>query len=641
MLSMTHPAFSARLWVSAVIVLFSLFPTPVAAEVQFVDVTTAARITFHHENGAQGEKHPTETMGSGVAFLDYDGDGWLDLYFVNSAGPGALYHNTRDGTFEEMTEHAGVANSGYGMGCAAADYDNDGDTDLYITCYGPNILYRNSGDGTFIDVTPLAGVGNPGLSTGTAFADYDRDGDLDLYVANYIEYRPELNQPCIRAKKVRVYCGPEAFQPQPDVFYRNNSDGTFTDVTKAVGLLPSAAKELGVVFCDYDNNGDPDLYVAGDRTPNLLYRNDRGRFTEVGVSSGVAYNEEGKALAGMGVAAGDYDNDGLFDFFVTNYQWETNSLYRNVGNGFFVDVTFPTGLGVPSLAFLVWGATFFDYDNDGDRDLFVTNGHLDDNVELFDTVTYAQQSQLFRNDERGGSAQRADERVADRPGGGKRASPVDWRLGGMEAGSGSTRWVDGGERMFTDVTNVAGPGLALKQVSRGSAVGDYDNDGDLDIVVSNNNQPAVILRNDGERVADRSSESMVRVGGSPRQTDGDRNHWLAFRLVGAGTPGPATQPPKLVVTSTSKRHDSSPSFSNHDGIGARIKVTAGNLVQVDEVRSGSSYLSQNDLRVFFGLGMKSQADLVEIRWPSGVIQRLSSVEANQILTVYEPHESEE
>jgi hypothetical protein len=617
---MQHPAFSTRLRVSFVIVFFSLLPTPVAAEVQFVDVTTAAGITFHHKNGAKGEKHPPETMGSGVAFLDYDNDGWPDLYFVNSAGPGALYHNRRDGTFEETTERAGVANSGYGMGCAAADYDNDGDTDLYITCYGPNILYRNNGDGTFTDVTDEAGVGNPGLSTGAAFADYDRDGDLDLYVANYIEYRPELNQPCLRAKKVRVYCGPEAFDPQPDVFYRNNGDGTFTDITKAVGLLPYASKELGAVFCDYDNDGDSDLYVAGDRTPNLLYRNDRGRFTEVGVSSGVAYNEEGKALAGMGVAAGDYDNDGLFDFFVTNYQWETNSLYRNMGNGFFVDVTFPTGLGVPSLAFLAWGAIFFDYDNDGDRDLFVANGHLDDNVELFDTVTYPQQSQLFRNEEKG---------------------------------------------RFVDVTNVAGPGLASKWVSRGAAVGDYDNDGDLDIVVSNNNQRALLLRNDGEgggSIAPRPPQSppVPVYGDSPRQrgqgtgtapASGGRgrgqpppagagadekahqNHWLAIKLVGVGLQKPSDPGPKLTTTPTS-RHQA---FSNRDGIGARIKVVVGSLTQVDEVRSGSSYLSQNDTRVFFGLGTKKRADLVEIRWPGGIVQRLQAVEGDRILTVYEPH----
>ena len=437
------------------------------------------------------------------------------------------------------------------MGCTAADYDNDGDPDLYITCYGPNILYRNNGDGTFTDVTALAGVGDPGVAMGTAFADYDMDGDLDLYVANYIEYRPELNKHCARVKGIRIYCGPDAFPTQPDVFYRNNGNRTFTDITEAVGLLPDAARELGAVFFDYDNDGDPDLYVCGDMTPNLLYRNDGGRFTEQGPLAGCSYSDEGAVLSGMGVAAGDYDNDGLFDLFVTNHQREPNSLYRNLGNGLFADVTFGSGLGIPSLSSLAMGTVFFDYDNDGDRDLFVANGHLDDNVEWFDAgVTYAQPNQLFRND---------------------------------------------GNGRFTEVTNSAGPGLALKQVSRGVAVGDYDNDGDLDLVVSNNNQPAALLRNDG----------------------GNQNHWLALRLVGAGVP-----------------------FSNRDGIGARIKVVAGGLAQVDEVRGGSSWLSQNDLRVFFGLGEKRQVDLVEIRWPSGVVQQLRSVKVDQVLTVYEPREPE-
>ena len=548
---MSSKGIGSNVRLCIVIAVSCLRPALATAEVQFVDVTAAAGIAFHHRNGATGEKHPYEPLGSGVAFLDYDGDGWLDLYFVNTAGPGALYRNRGDGTFEETTERAGVANSGCGMGCTAADYDNDGDTDLYITCYGPNILYRNNGDGTFTDATVVAGVGDPGVAMGTAFADYDMDGDLDLYVANYLEYRPELNKYCARVKGIRIYCGPNAFPPQPDVFYRNNGDGTFTDITESTGLVADAARELGAVFLDYDNDGDPDLYVCGDMTPNLLYRNDGGRFTEAGLMAGCSYSDEGTVLSGMGVTAGDYDNDGFFDLFVTNHQRETNSLYRNMGNGFFADVTFASGLGVPSLSSLALGTVFFDYDNDGDRDLFVANGHLDDNVELFDTdVTYPQQNQLFRNE---------------------------------------------GNGRFTEVANSAGPGLALMQVSRGVALGDYDNDGDLDLAVSNNNEPAVLLRNDG----------------------GNRNHWLALRLVGAGAP-----------------------FSNPDGIGARIKVVANDLVQVDEVRGGSSWLSQNDLRVFFGLGVKERIELVEIRWPSGVVQQLKDVEVDQLLTVHETHELE-
>ena len=524
----------------------ALLQLPAAAEVQFVDVTAAAGISFRHQNGATGEKHYQEIQGSGVVFFDHDGDGWLDLYFVNSAGPGALYRNRGDGRFEETTATAGVAASGYGMGCVAADYDQDGDLDLYITCYGPNILYRNNGDGTFTDVTVHAGVGDPGFGAGAAFGDYDLDGDPDLYVANYVKYPPEVNEPCIQAKGMQVYCGPDAYDPQADVFFQNERDGTFVEVSDAVGLRPRAARELGAIFSDYDRDGDPDLYVAGDRTPNLLYRNDGGRFTEVGMLAGVAFDDAGEALSGMGLAAADYDHNGFFDFFVTNYQWETNNLYRNLGNGFFADTTFGSGLGMPSLRFLSWGTVFFDYDNDGDGDLFVANGHLDDNVELFDTsVTYAQRNQLFRND---------------------------------------------GNGRFADVTDSAGPGLALVQVSRGVAVGDYDEDGDLDLVVTNNNQPATLLRNDG----------------------GNRHRWLSVKLIG--------------------------SSGNRDAIGAVVEVVTDGHSQIDEVRSGSSFLSQNDLSLHFGLGTVEKAELVEIRWPGGGVEQLTDVEANQVLTLYEPDE---
>ncbi len=512
------------------------------AEVQFVEVASEAGIAFRHHNGANGQKYPMETMGSGTAFFDYNGDGRLDLYFVNSAGPGALYRNAGAGPFVDATDHAGVAHSGYGLGCAAADYDSDGDLDLYITAYGPNILYRNEGTSQFADVTDQAGVAgpalvNPTMSTGAAFADYDLDGDLDFFVANYAKFRPEIHQPCLRSG-IAVYCGPEAFEPQRDVFYRNDGDAPFADVTGQVGLLPDAAKELGAFFIDYDSDGDLDLYAAGDRTPNLLYRNDTGRFTEVGALAGVAYNDAGKPLAGMGVDVGDYDSDGRFDFFVTNYQWETNSLYRNLGNGFFADATFQAGLGVPSLQFLAWGTLFIDYDNDGDRDLFVANGHLDDNIHLFDAVTYAQQNQLFRND---------------------------------------------GQGRFADVSNQVGPGLLLQQVSRGAAMGDYDDDGDLDIAVANNNQPPALLRNDG----------------------GNTQRYLSLRLVG-------------------------------NSVGAEVRVAAADWVRWDVVRTGSSYMCQSAMRPFFGLANRTRVDTVEIHWPSGTVQRLQHIAADQILTVHEP-----
>jgi len=279
-------------WLTAFFAL-CLLPALAWAQVHFADVTASAGIDFHHLHGGTGAKYPMETMGSGAVLFDYDGDGWLDLYFVNSAGPGALYHNEGDGNFTDKTASAGVADSGYGLGTAAADYDGDGDLDLYITCYGPNILYRNEGDGLFTDATSEAGVAgpdlvNPGMSTGAAFADYDGDGDLDLYVGNYAKFRPELHEPCIRSGDIVVYCGPEAFEPQRDVFYRNEGDGTFVDITEQAGFLPAAAKELGSFFIDYDQDRDPDLYVAGDRTPNLLYRNDGDRFAEVGAIAGVA-----------------------------------------------------------------------------------------------------------------------------------------------------------------------------------------------------------------------------------------------------------------------------------------------------------------------------------------------------------------
>jgi len=516
-----------------------------AAEPQFTDVTASAGIDFHHRNGAKGEKEPTETMGSGVVFFDYDNDGQLDLYFVNSAGPAALYHNLGNGTFSEQAQGAGVANSGYGMGAVSGDCDNDGDQDLYLTAYGPDFLYRNEGKGRFADVTARAGLGDPGLGTGAAFLDFDRDGDLDLYVVNYVEYRPELNQVCTRAKGLRVYCGPETFQPAPDRFYRNEGEGRFTEIGALVGLLPAGAKELGVVCTDYDGDGDLDLYAAGDRTANLLYRNEGRRFSEVGKIAGVAYNDAGKALSGMGVAAGDYDDDGRFDLFVTNYQWETNSLYRNQGGGFFDDQTYNAGLGASTLSYLKWGTFFFDYDNDGDQDLFVANGHLDDNVELFDKVTYAQQNQLFRN--------------------------------------------EGGR--FFDVRDQSGPGMQLVQVSRGAAWGDWDNDGDADIAVGNNNQPAALLRNDG----------------------GNNNHWLALKLVGGGRQG----------------------CSNRDAVGAKVELRAGARAQVGEVRNSASYLSQSDMRLYFGLGEETRVDRVEIRWPSGRVQRLEGVEADRLLVIEE------
>jgi hypothetical protein len=512
-------------------------------------------VTFTHYNGAKGEKYLVETMGSGAAFLDYNNDGYLDLYAVNGAemsgegvSPGnVLYRNNRDRTFTDVTDQAGVrGNRYYGMGVCVADYDNDGDQDIYLTNFGPNVLYRNNGNATFTDVTALAGIGDARWGSSCAFADYDNDGDLDLYVANYLDFaQAKKNVWCGRHEEgFRTYCHPDNFDGVASVLYRNNGNGTFTDVTEAAGVLNPAGKGLGVVFGDYDNDGDVDLYVANDSVANFLYRNNgNGTFTEVGVLSGVAYDGEGKAEAGMGVDFADYDNDGLLDIFVTNFDFETNTLYRNQGNSLFIDITDLVGLGQDREPYMGWGTKLLDYDNDGSKDLFVANGHLQDNIHLYnDVMTYAQGNQLFHNKGRG---------------------------------------------RFVEVTLSSGPGLLSKRVGRGVAFGDYDNDGDTDIFIVNNNQPATLLRNDG----------------------GNRNHWLMVKTVGTK--------------------------SNREGIGARVKVEAGGLTQVAEVRSGSSYLSQNDLRLLFGLGSSAKVDRVEVRWPSGTVETVENVAANQLLILTE------
>jgi hypothetical protein len=521
-----------------------------------VEVTSQAGIGFQQVNGASGRYYYIETYGSGAAFLDYDGDGYQDLYLVNSAPlPGftastadptnRLYRNDGDGTFTDVTAAAGVGGDrGYGMGVCAGDYDNDGHVDLYVTNFGPNVLYHNDGDGTFTDVTAAARVGDPRLGSSAAFADWDADGDLDLYVANYAKFSTDDNRTCYQGG-IQVYCDPAHYEGESGVFYRNEGDGTFTDVTREVGGYNESGRQLGVVFADYDNDGYVDLYVANDGTPNFLFHNEgHGTFREVGMLAGVALSENGRPEAGMGTDFGDYDRDGDLDIIVGNFQWEPSRLYRNEGNGFFSDASFAAGLGEPTLSVLTFGTDFFDFDNDGDLDVYMANGHVNDRVQMFDkAVSFPQRDQLFRNE---------------------------------------------GNGTFTDVTEQSGPGMELVMVSRGTACADYDNDGDVDLFVSNNNQRGVLLRNDG----------------------GNQKHWITIRTVGT--------------------------VSNRDGIGARIRVSAGDLVQIEEVRSGSSYLSQNDLRVHFGLGDRIQVDRIEIRWPSGIEQILTNVTADQILVVKEP-----
>ena len=445
--------------------------------VRFTDVTAAAGIHFKHTSGLSGRKYGVEALGSGAAFFDYNGDGHMDLYVVNGADlPGhispqpprnALYRNRADGRFVETA--AGVADTGYGMGCSAGDYDNDGDADLFVANFGTNILYRNEG-GRFTDVTAAAiPASDRNWSTGSAFVDYDLDGDLDLYVANYLDYQFETDplDENGRLKKDRRHYAPTEYPGQRDFLYRNEAGGRFVDVTEEAGLLSLEGRELGAVFFDWDGDGDPDLFQANDATPNFLYRNEGdGSFSEIGLAAGAAYNEAGKPEGGMGTDIADTDGDGHLEILVTNFQWESNTLYQGKGDGLLRDRSTASGLGAPSFDRLAFGANFFDLDRDGDPDLYVANGHIDDNIADFDPQTaHGQRDQLFLND---------------------------------------------GQGRFAEISEKAGPFFRQAMVGRGAATADYDNDGDGDLFVVNSNQPAVLLRNDTAA----------------------ENHWLALHLVG-------------------------------------------------------------------------------------------------------------
>jgi enediyne biosynthesis protein E4 len=444
----------------------------------FADVTTAVGIDFHHIHGGSGQRYLPETMGAGGCVLDFDRDGWMDLYLVQSGplpgyhgpsdGTNRLFRNKGDGTFEDVTARSGSGAAGYGQGAIAADYDGDGDTDLYVTNFGPNVLLRNNGDGTFTDVTVRAGVGDPSWSTSAAFLDADADGDLDLYVINYLDFSIATHRDCRRSHPaVSFYCHPDAYPMSPDMFYRNNGDGTFTNATAAAGLTDTTGKGLGVVVLDFDNDTRPDIYVANDSTPNFLYQNrGGGRFEEVGLVRGVAYNEEGKTEAGMGVDAGDVNGDGWLDLFVTNLSMEANALYLG-GKDSFTYATRTAGLYGPSLPVLGFGTDMLDVDHDGDLDLVVVNGDVLDNVELFnDGLSWRQKGQVFLND---------------------------------------------GTARFTEMDGRRFPAFATPRVGRGSMTLDFDNDGHLDFLVSYNNDHARLFRHHG--------------------TSG---HWIGFQLIGTG-----------------------------------------------------------------------------------------------------------
>ena len=519
----------------------------------FTDRTEAAGIDFTHVRGSSGEKYMAEIVGAGAALFDYDDDGFLDLYLVNGAAlPGfqtqttprnVLYRNNGDGTFTDVTAHARVGDPGYGMGTAVADYDNDGFLDLYVTNFGPDVLYRNNGDGTFADVTTEAGLGCELWGTSSAFGDIDNDGDLDLYVDNYVDFSLENHIVCGGPETGgRDYCHPRVYHGLPDVLYRNEGNGSFSDVTRSAGVYTNEGKGLGVVMVDYDNDSDTDIYVANDSVPNFLWRNrGDGSFEEVGLLSGVAFSEDGLAEAGMGVDFGDYDGDGLLDLFVTNYYDETNTLYRNTGRAWFVDETTRSGMGEPSLMYVGFGTGFVDYDNDGDLDAFVANGHVLETVDFVDDgVFFEQPNLLFNNDGRG---------------------------------------------RFEDVSEISDAHFELRRSSRGTAFGDYDNDGDVDLLVTNSRASPNLLRNDGVH----------------------QNHMLAIRAVGRE--------------------------ANRDGIGTRVRIHAAGRQQLRDVHGAYSYCSHNDLRVHFGLGNTLGVERVELVWPSGTIENLGPLDADHLYVV--------
>ena len=525
------------------------------AALTFTDVTRAAGITFRHVSGAFGKKYLPETMGSGCAFVDVDNDGWLDIVLVNSSSwPGqpasrnalpALYRNNGNGTFTDITRQAGLASAYYGLGVAAADYDNDGFADLYFTGLGPNKLYRNNGNRTFTDVTAKAGVGDPGFSTSAAWFDYDRDGRLDLYVANYVQWSIDQDLFCTLDGKSKSYCTPESYRGQSGTLYHNRGNGAFEDVTRRAGLHDPASKALGVTLIDFDNDGHLDLFVSNDTQPNRLYRNKgNGSFVDVAVRAGVAFNEAGVARAGMGVDAADYDGSGRQSLIIGNFSNEMMSLYRNEGTGLFIDDAPTSTIGQATLLTLTFACFFFDFDLDGRLDIFAANGHVADDIERVQPkVKYAQPAHLFRN-------------------------------------------LDG--RRFQEVTASLGQALAKPVVARGAAHGDYDGDGDLDLLVTENNGPARLLRNDG----------------------GNVNRVVRVRLEGTS--------------------------SNRSAIGARVTLTTdGGGARVAYVRTGSSYLSQSESTVTFGLGPDRQPSGLQVSWPSGRVDKLTVPGTGRLLVIKE------
>jgi hypothetical protein len=518
------------------------------------DVSKETGIAFTHTDGGCGKRYVMETVSAGLALFDYDNDGDIDIYFLNGAPlkeaevdvlpKNALYRNEGNWKFTDVTEKAGVGDSRYGLGVAVGDYDNDGNSDIYLNNYGPNVLYRNNGDSTFTDVTEKAGVEcGFQMGAGTCFLDMDKDGDLDLYVSNYLKFSYEKHS-TNTIKGVPVYVGPGFYLPAPDSMYRNNGNGTFTDASEVLGGGEHREPGMGMVCSDYDNDGDTDIFVANDMKGNFLFENDgKGKFEEVGLMTGIAYDLNGEEHGSMGVDCGDYDNDGRSDFYVTSYQGQWATLYKNLGDSVFEDVTPITGAGAGTLPFVTWGTSLVDFDNDGFRDIFIACGHLQDNIERYDdTTTYLTRNILLMN----------------------------------------TR--DG---KFINVSEKSGDGMKVKLSSRGAAFDDLDNDGDIDVVILNSRREPTILRND-----------------SP-----SKGHWIQVCLRGTK--------------------------SNRDGVGARVKVVAGDLTLIDEVHSGRGYQSHYGMRLHFGLGNRKRIDRIEVRWIGTRMDIFKNVTVDRLVTLTE------
>ena len=530
-----------------------------ATTIKMIDVAAQAGLTATNVHGAAARDYIVDTNGNGAAWFDYDNDGDVDALLVNGssrdriAGGGdpmaLLYRNDGNGHFTDVTAGSGMTTRGWGMGVCVADYDNDGFEDVYITAFGADVLYRNTGKGSFTDVTRAAGLGDTRWSTGCAFGDYDRDGDVDLYVANYLTFDEKTSPkpgsgPNCRYGVLPVMCGPRGLPGEADILYRNDGNGHFTDVTKQAGIVDPGYYGFGVLFSDLNGDGWPDIFVANDSVPNLFFRNKQdGTFIEEGLVSGLALSGNGREQAGMGVDAGDYDGDGRLDLIVSNFTDDYNTLRENMGNGLFIDVTHAANLGIVPLPYMGWGVGLVDVDNDSRLDLFVANGHIHPAADRSGLGTkYLQRKLLFHNE---------------------------------------------GNKRFRHITDEVGGGLLVQKASRGAAFGDYDGDGDIDVLVINLSDRPTLLRNDTTSA----------------------NHWITLRLVGTK--------------------------SNRDGIGARVQLTAGGQKHVVEVRSGGSYLSQNDVRAHVGLGAASRVDAVEIRWPSGLVETANNLTADRFFVAEE------